>query len=121
MIETAIKPEHFDQARNLAALGANDREIAELIDVSEQTRHRWKHSDDRFSGSLKLGKQAADDRVTQSLYRRATGDNFDAQKVSVHDGAPTVIRYVVHLAPDVSAAKYCLGNRRKWPCVQCET
>ena len=118
MIDTAIKPEHFDQARRLAALGANDREIAEFIGVSERTLHRWKHSEDGFAAALKLGKEAADDRVEQCMYRRATGYSFDAQKVFVVDGAPVIVSYVEHVPPDVSAAKYWLGNRRKRPRVQ---
>jgi hypothetical protein len=70
MIETATKLEHIEQARKLAALGANDREISEFIGGLERTLYRWNHSEDCFAAALKLGKEAAADRVTQSLYRR---------------------------------------------------
>ena len=121
MSETAFKSEYIEQARKLAALGANDREIGEFFGVSERTMTRWKCSDEGFAAALNLGKVAADDRVEQSMYRRATGYSFDAQKVFVVDGAPVVVGYVEHVPPDVSAAKFWLGNRRKQPRAQRQT
>lgn len=108
-----FQPEFVEQARKLAALGATDREAAEFFDVSESTLHLWKHTSAEFSEALKVGKATADQRVVQSLYRRATGYSFDAVKIFMPAGAkePVFAHYVEHAAPDTTAAIFWLKNR----------
>lgn len=110
---TKFKPEYVEQARKLANLGATDREVAEFFEVAESTVHLWKHEHPEFSESLKVGKEAADDRVEQSLYRRALGYSHDAVKMHVVDGAVSLTPYVEHYPPDTTAAIFWLKNRRK--------
>ncbi len=111
--ETAFKPEFAKQARQMAECGATDREIAEEFGVSVRTLHRWKHTHEGFAEQLKLGKELPDDRVEQSLYRRATGYTFEAQKVLQYKGEPVVVDYLEHVPPDTTAAIFWLKNRRK--------
>lgn len=113
MRETAFKSDFIEHGRKLAALGAADPAIADFFNVSERTLHRWKQAEPAFAEALTLGKASADDRVEQSLYRRATGYSFEAQKVFVVDGKPVVVQHVEHVPADVGAAKFWLGNRRK--------
>jgi hypothetical protein len=101
-----------DKARRYAEAGATDREIAELFDVSERTLYRWKHTHPELAAALTVGKEAADARVEQSLYRRATGYSFDATKFHVVDGCVVETPYVEHVAPDTSAAIFWLKNRK---------
>lgn len=112
---TKFKPEFIEQAAKLAALGATDREVAEFFDVEERTLHRWKHTVPEFCQSLKVGKDCADERVEQSLYRRAVGYSHDAVKIFMPAGAdkPVYAPFVEHVAPDTTAAIFWLKNRRK--------
>lgn len=109
---TKFKPEFVEQARKLATLGATDREAAEFFDVNEATLHRWKHEHPEFCESLKVGKEQADARVEQSLYRRALGYSHDAVKILQYEGAPVVVPFVEHYAPDTTAAIFWLKNRK---------
>lgn len=80
-------------------LGATDREVAEFFNVAESTVSLWKHQHLEFSEALKVGKAAADNRVEQSLYRRAVGYSYDAVKIMSYEGEYTHVRYVEHLPP----------------------
>ena len=108
-----FKPEFVEQARKLAALGATDREAAEFFDVNEATLHRWKHEHPEFCESLKVGKAKADERVEQSLYRRALGYSHDAVKIAVNAaGEITQVPFVERYPPDTTAAIFWLKNRK---------
>lgn len=110
---TKFKPEFTEQARKLANLGATDREAAEFFDVTESTLYLWKHTHPEFSEALKVGKDQADARVEQSLYRRALGYTHDAMKIAVNaDGKITEVPFVEHYAPDTTAAIFWLKNRK---------
>lgn len=110
---TSFKPEYVEQARKLAALGATDREAAEFFEVDERTIHRWKHEHADFCQSLKVGKEQADARVEQSLYRRALGYSHDAVKIAVSgQGEITQVPFVEHYPPDTTAAIFWLKNRK---------
>lgn len=110
---TSFKPEFVKQARKLAALGATDREAAEFFEVDERTIHRWKHEHEDFCQSLKVGKEQADARVEQSLYRRALGYSHDAVKIAVSgQGDITQVPFVEHYPPDTTAAIFWLKNRK---------
>jgi hypothetical protein len=109
---TSFKPEFVEQAQKLAALGATDREAAEFFNVVESTLYLWKHTQPEFSEALKVGKDAADERVVQSLYRKAVGYSFDAVKMHANDGVVTITPYVEHVPPSDTAAIFWLKNRR---------
>lgn len=111
---TKFKPEYVEQAKKLAQLGATDRETAEFFGVSESTLNLWKLTHPEFSESLKDGKDIADARVEQSLYRRALGYSHDAVKIFMPAGAsePVYATYVEHAPPDTTAAIFWLKNRK---------
>lgn len=111
---TLFKQSYVEQARKLAQLGATDREIASFFEVTEQTINNWKLSHPEFFESLKVGKEMADERVVQSLYRRALGYSYDAVKIFMPAGKdePVYAPYVEHNPPDTSAMIFWLKNRR---------
>lgn len=63
-----------------------------------------------------MGKDLPDDRVERSLYQRAIGYTFDAEKVFCSNGRIARAAVVEHVPPDIGAAKLWLTNRRpdKW-------
>ncbi|SCW56840.1 hypothetical protein SAMN02927924_01422 [Sphingobium faniae] len=109
---SSFKPEFVEQARKLAQLGATDREAAEFFEVAESTLYLWKHVHPNFSEALKVGKEAADNRVEQSLYRKATGYSFDSEKVFQNAGEIIRAPVVEHIPPSDTAAIFWLKNRR---------
>jgi hypothetical protein len=110
---SSFKPEYVEQARKLCELGATDREVAEFFGVTEQTLNNWKTAHPVFFESLKLGKEAADNRVEQSLYRRALGYSHDSVHISNYQGEVTQTPIVEHYPPDTTAAIFWLKNRRR--------
>lgn len=110
---TKFKEEYVEQARKLAELGATDRDAADFFGVSESTLYLWKHTNPQFSEALKVGKEKADERVEQSLYRRALGYSHDAVKIHVSsDGSVTEVPFTEHYPPDTTAAIFWLKNRK---------
>lgn len=108
-----FKPEYVEQAQKLANLGATDRDVADFFGVDERTINRWKQDHEGFCQALKVGKDAADARVEQSLYRRALGYTHDAVKIAVNaQGEVTQVPYVEHFPPDTTAAIFWLKNRK---------
>jgi len=112
---TKYLPEHAARAAELTDGGATNREVARALGISESTLHLWRAEHPEFSDALKMGKEAADERVISSLYRRAVGYSFDAVKIFMPAGAPKPIHtdYVEHVPPDVTAAIFWLKNRRR--------
>lgn len=109
---TKFKPEFVEQATKLAGLGATDREVADFFKVDERTLHRWKAENEEFCHALKIGKGPADDRVEQSLYRRAVGYEQDDIHFSSYEGVVTETPYVKIVPPDTTAMIFWLKNRR---------
>lgn len=108
-----FKPEFVERAQKLANLGATDRDVADFFGVDERTINRWKQDHEGFCQALKVGKDAADARVEQSLYRRALGYTHDAVKIAVNaQGEVTQVPYVEHFPPDTTAAIFWLKNRK---------
>ena len=72
----------------------------------------WKAQHPDFLGSLKAGKEEADARVEQSLYQRAAGYSYNAEKIFCNkDGEVTRVPIVEHVPPDVTAQIFWLKNR----------
>ena len=110
---TAYKKEYVAQAEKLCALGATDREIAAFFGVTEATVNRWKIAHPDFCASIKVGKDAADERVVQSLYRKAIGYSFDSEKIFQNAGEVVRAPTIEHVPPSDTAAIFWLKNRRK--------
>lgn len=109
---SSYRAEYAEQASKLCKLGATDRDLAGFFEVAESTLNLWKLTHPEFSESLKLGKEEADARVVQSLYRRATGYSHDAVHIAQFQGNPVVVPYVEHHAPDTTACIFWLKNRK---------
>lgn len=108
---TKYRPEYAQKALVLCNNGATIRDVAEFFRVTERTVYNWSHEYPEFFQALKVGRDAANNRVIQSLYRRATGYSFDSVKIMQYEGSPIEVPYVEHVAPDVTACIFWLKNR----------
>lgn len=109
---TKYKPEYAEQAKKLCKLGATDIELADFFQVALSTLNLWKIQHPEFSESLNLGKESADERVTQALYNRAMGFSHADTDIRVVDGAIVETPLIKHYPPDTTAAIFWLKNRR---------
>lgn len=111
---TKYRPEYVRQAAALCSLGATDAQLADFFEVSVSTVNLWKLEHPEFSEAIKVPKEIADDRVEQSLYRRAMGYEHDEVDIRVVEGqiVQTPIRKVY--PPDSTAMIFWLKNRRGW-------
>lgn len=110
------KPDFAGIAARLCRNGATDIEVADILGISLRTFSRWCLQYDDFNAAVRVGKEAADDRVERSLYRRAVGYDYTAEKVvTPKGGGPVVMFYTEHVPADVRAALHWLAMRRPRP------
>ena len=107
------KAEYAKQAAKLCSLGATDAQLADFFEVAISTIALWKVQHAAFSDAIKVPKAEADERVEQSLFRRAIGFEHDEIDIRVVGGeiVKTPIRKVY--PPDTAAAIFWLKNRKK--------
>jgi hypothetical protein len=106
------KPEFAEQAAKLCKLGATDAQLADFFEVAVSTINLWKVQHPEFSESIKVPKEEADQRVEQSLYRRAMGYEHDEVDIKVIDKEVVITPIRKHYPPDTTAAIFWLKNRK---------
>jgi hypothetical protein len=89
-----------------------DFEVADILGIGLATLYRWKLDHPAFARVFELGKAAADDRVERSLYSRAIGYDYIAEKATMTRHGQKTMRYRQHIPPDTAAAVWYLKNRR---------
>jgi transposase-like protein len=99
-------------ARKACERGFTDQEVADLLGVNASTFYRWRVQYPQFARVVRLGKEMADVRVERSLYERAIGYSYEAQKAVMTRHGQEILRWREHLPPDVGAAMAYLKNRR---------
>ena len=110
------KPEFARIAQRLCRNGATDIEVADVLGISVRTFYRWCLLHDEFTAAVRVGKDAADDRVERALYQRAVGYEYVAEKiVTPKGGGPVAVPYNMHVPADVRAALHWLAIRRPRP------
>ena len=109
---------HVPWVQTLAMEGLIDKEIAERMGIARSTLKLWERNYTELSDALKMGKQSADAKVQQSLFRRATGYMEKEKKIIVEmdsEGKQKPARIETtekHIVPDVGAICFWLKNRR---------
>lgn len=112
------KPEMLLAIEFMARTGLTDLEMSKRLGVSEVTFNAWKKAYPEFLKALKAGKDDADDQVEKSLFKLATGYEFDAEKpMTVGEGRGfshiEIAQYHEKVAPNPTACIFWLKNRRK--------
>jgi hypothetical protein len=110
--KTIYNPKMAEIARKCCERGLTDLEVADVLGIGLATLYRWKLEYPEFSRVFKLGKAAADDRVERSLYSRAVGYSYLAEKAVMTRHGQKTVRYRAHIPPDTAAAVWYLKNRR---------
>lgn len=116
----SFRTSYVKQAYRLALLGATNEQLARAFDVAVSTITVWMDSEPKFSASVKKGRDEADAKVADSLYRRATGYSHPDVVITNHKGTITATKVTKHYPPDTTAAIFWLKNRQreKWRDVQ---
>ena len=107
-----IKNIDFEQIKKLAAYGMTDKQLADVLNISEVTLNSYKNNPE-FLKSLKAGKQISDERVERSLFERACGYEHPEDKIFCNDGQIIVEPTIKHYPPDTTACIFWLKNRKK--------
>lgn len=113
--DSLYDPSMNDQARKLALLGLTDEEMAKFFGVTEVTFNAWKAENPAFLWSVQEGKVVADANVADSLYKRATGEHVEIEKVHTNKmtGEATVVKVKTFIPGEAGAAFNWLKNRRR--------
>lgn len=93
-------------------LGATDKDLADLFEVTETTINNWKTEHPQFFESIKKGKQEADTVIAESLFKRAKGYSHRDVHISNYKGQITITKLTKHYPPDTTAAIFWLKNRK---------
>lgn len=103
---------NLNQLSILAEFGLTDKQLSKALGICETTLNKYK-KDKKFLKSLKKGKEISNNKVVQSLYKRATG--FQYTETHTQNGVvEKVIKKI--MAPDTTACIYWLNNRvpKEW-------
>jgi hypothetical protein len=110
---TKYKKEYNELAYKLALLGATDKEMSDILNVSESTLNLWKQKEPEFSESIKKGKVEADAEIAQSLYKRALGYTYEEEKTEqLTNGKKRITIICKEVPADIAAINIWLKNRR---------
>ena len=107
------KPENNAFARKFCLLGATNDDLAGLFEVSLATIGNWLRRYPAFKKAVQDGRDVADADVVQSLHSRATGYNYEAEKIFHYRGEVMKVPHTVHCPPDTTACMFWLRNRRR--------
>ncbi len=111
-----------------AEFGFTDKKLARVLDVDEDTVHRWKKDHPEFYESIRAGKDEYDSGlIEKSLRRRAKGFRYSETTKELlpapvgpeTGGAEMVTTKKVSklIPPDTKAIEFWLRNRKakRWP------
>lgn len=104
--EKFFREEMIAQGRGIAALGATDEEIADILGIGVRTLYRWKTEIPPFAEALEAGKHVADNAVERSVYQRARCGDLKAARWWLQARRPDIFRFkAVRGQPSLSAAE----------------
>jgi len=96
----------------MALLGLTDQQMADIIGVDRSAFSAWKVNKPEFLEALSEGKTIADAKVAESLYKCATGYEYEEEAVSSYKGVPQAITVKKYKGPEAWAAYRWLSTRQ---------
>jgi hypothetical protein len=106
------RPEFPRQAQKLCLLGATNEKLADFFSVAVSTVDKWIKEIPEFSGALKSGRDDADARVANSLFRRALGYKHKTIKIFQYEGQSFEHEFIEQYPPDPTSCIFWLKNRQ---------
>lgn len=105
-----------ERAYRLALLGLRNNDLAVAFGVSNQTIEYWMRTWEDFRDAVNLGKQEADAKVADSLYRKAVGYSHPDTYITIYKGQVLSTPIIKYYPPDTGACVFWLTNRQsdKW-------
>ena len=97
----------------LALLGATDKQIANVMDVNQDTLDRWKRDKPEFLEALNRGKLGADTKVVEAFYKCATGYYYEEDETRVVNKEVIVTRVTKYKPPDPWTCSRWLALRQR--------
>lgn len=108
---------HQNKLSKLYKAALTDKEVAELLEITEQTINNWKKKHPEFFESLNADKLFVDKDVEASLFQRACGyscPETKAQWVQDENGGKwETIELTKIYPPDPTSMIFWLKNRKK--------
>jgi transposase len=119
---TKYLPIYAEQAKKLAIIGLIDKEIFDILGISEVTGIEWKKKYPEFAKSLKEGKEFPDKKVVAALFDNAIGKEYETEKaLVVSDGKDygahiEIVKVKEYHPGNVTAQIYWTKNRlpKEW-------
>ena len=92
--------------------GLTCADISHNMGIARQTLYSWKNKNAQIREALSHGKDVADRRVENALYKRAIG--YDVEEVEIIDDGKRIRTKTTrkHIPGDVTAQIYWLKNRK---------
>lgn len=121
--------EKLEQVEMWASMGLSETQIAFNLGISKDTFYRYKKEYSDFSDTLKRGKNVANFKVENALYKKATGYEsketvpvklketyYDDRGNKCQKEKLDTVEVIKEVQPDVSAIKFWLVNQKqgKW-------
>lgn len=110
---TRYRDEYADQAFQLSLLGLTNDEMATFFSISTKTFDNWLNKYVEFREGVKAGREAADARVANALFKRAVGMVTEETKVFMYKGSLVKTKVKKHHIPDLQSQVFWLTNRQK--------
>lgn len=110
---SSFNPDNCNLARKFCILGATNKDLADLFEVSPSTIDNWLRDFPDFKEAVRKGRAVADADVAACLFERATGYEHEATRYFQSPDGPQPVKYTKHYAPDTAACIFWLRNRRR--------
>jgi hypothetical protein len=108
---TQYNPAMLHMVTCLALKGCTDTDIANALNIGHATIDLWKRTRPEFLEALTRGKEQADAKVAESLYKVAIGFDYPMQVIKEYHGKYEVIDIMIHKPPNAWAAAKWLSMR----------
>jgi len=100
------------QLETLASLNLTDKQICQVLEISESSLNLYKKDEIIFK-ALKKGKEISDARVERSLFERAMGYSHPEDNIHVTKNGEVIITPTIkYYPPDTVACIFWLKNRK---------
>ena len=96
-------------------LGMIDRQVCDIVGITDTTLNTWKKKYPEFLASIRLAKAKHDNDVECALLKAAKGHEYTTSKVIVDKtGNEHCIPETNYYPPNPTSAIFWLKNRRGW-------